>query len=71
MFTVEVTLMSIIMAWLRVTSGSIIPALFIHASHNLFDQTVFQPMSTNEYVPYLAGEQGLLRVLAQVNIGNV
>ena len=37
MFTVEVTLMSIIMAWLRVTSGSIIPALFIHASHNLFD----------------------------------
>lgn len=63
MFTVEVTLMSIIMAWLRVISGSIIPALFIHASHNLFDQTVFQPMSTNEYVPYLAGEQGFITIL--------
>ena len=62
MFTVEAILVNIIMAWLRITSNSLIPVLFVHASHNLFDQMVFQPMSTEKYVPYLAGEQGFITI---------
>ena len=63
MFTVQIVLMSVIMSWLRMKTNSVIPALFIHASHNLFDQMLFQPMSTERYVPYLAGEQGILTIL--------
>lgn len=62
MFAVCITLMSIIMAWTRSASGSVIPAILLHASHNLFDQSIFQPLSTNEIVPYYAGEQGLSTV---------
>lgn len=71
MFAVELTLMSIIMSWLRVASNSVWPAIFLHASHNLFDQTVFQPMSTNSYVPYWAGEQGFVTVLVVLVIAFV
>lgn len=63
MFTVQIILMSIIMSWLRIRTNSLLPALLIHASHNLFDQMIFQPMSTERYVPYLAGEQGILTIL--------
>ena len=62
-FTVQIILMSIIMSWLRIKTNSLLPALLIHASHNLFDQMVFQPLSTERYVPYLAGEQGILTIL--------
>lgn len=63
MFTVELIIISVIMAWLRTVSESVIPAILVHASHNLFDQTVFQQMSTNENVPYFAGEQGFVTIL--------
>lgn len=62
-FAIEIVLMSIIMSWLRIKTNSVLPALLIHASHNLFDQMVFQPLSTERYVPYLAGEQGILTIL--------
>ena len=67
-FTVQIVLMSIIMSWLRIKTNSLLPALLIHASHNLFDQMVFQPLSTERYVPYLAGEQGILTILVVVII---
>ena len=63
MFAIVVTLLSGVMAWLRMVSGSVIPALMIHASHNLFDQSIFQTMSTNENVPYLAGEKGVITAI--------
>lgn len=62
-FAIEIVLMSIIMSWLRIKTNSFLPALLIHASHNLFDQMVFQLLSTERYVPYLAGEQGILTIL--------
>ena len=71
MFAVEATVLGAIMAWLRITSNSIVPALFIHASHNVFDQMVFQPMSTKEYIPYYAGEQGFLTILFIAAIAGV
>lgn len=71
MFVVEVTIMSAIMSWLRMASNSVLPALFVHASHNLFDQMVFQSMSTKESVPYLAGEQGAVTVLFTAVIAGI
>lgn len=40
-FTVMITSGSFIFAWLRLKSGSLWPAALLHASHNLFVQTVF------------------------------
>ena len=71
MFVVEVTIMSAIMSWLRMASNSVLPSLFVHASHNLFDQMVFQSMSTKESAPYLAGEQGAVTVLITAVIAGI
>ena len=62
-FTIVVILLTGVMAWLRMSSGSMIPALMLHASHNLFDQSIFQQMTTAENVPYLAGEQGIITAI--------
>lgn len=68
MFAITVVLLTGIMAWLRMASGSVIPALMLHASHNLFDQSVFQYLSINPKVSYLAGEQGIITAVCMVII---
>jgi membrane protease YdiL (CAAX protease family) len=40
-FTVMVVSISFVFAWLRLKSGSLWPAALLHASHNLFIQTIF------------------------------
>jgi len=40
-FTVMVVSLSFVFAWLRLKSGSLWPAVLLHASHNLFVQTIF------------------------------
>jgi membrane protease YdiL (CAAX protease family) len=40
-FMLSVTSMAVMMAWLRLRSGSLWPATFYHGSHNLFIQSVF------------------------------
>jgi membrane protease YdiL (CAAX protease family) len=40
-FTVMIVSTSFIFAWLRLKSGSLWPAAVLHASHNLFIQTIF------------------------------
>lgn len=40
------TCMSTILAWLRGKSGSLWPCAICHASHNLFIQAVFTPITT-------------------------
>lgn len=58
-FIVMLTMMSAIYCWTRSVSGSVIPAIILHAVHNELDQIYLQPLSTNAKVPYFAGEQGL------------
>ena len=45
---VMITAISGAFAWLRLQSGSLWPAVTLHASHNLFLQTIFDPMSTRD-----------------------
>ncbi len=42
-FTVMIVATSFIAAWLRLRSGSVWPAVFFHASHNMFIQTDLYP----------------------------
>jgi membrane protease YdiL (CAAX protease family) len=45
-FIVGVVAMSAVLSWLRLRSGSLWPCATMHASHNLFIQSVFDPLSS-------------------------
>lgn len=59
MFTAEITLIGIIMAYLLLYSKSVLPATMLHACHNYFDQIIFGPMTNSLSVSYFAGETGI------------
>lgn len=61
-FIVLVMLVTVIYCWLRSVSGSVITAILLHAVHNELDQLYLQPLSSNEKVPYFAGEQGIFTI---------
>ncbi len=44
-FTAMVIAMAFVMGWFRLQSGSLWPCAILHASHNLFVQAVFDPMT--------------------------
>jgi CAAX protease family protein len=59
-FTVMVSGISFAFAWLRLQSGSLWPAVLLHASHNLFIQAIFTPLTgTTRFTPYVIGEFGV------------
>ena len=62
-FVICIMAMTIICCWTRSVSGSVIPAVLLHATHNAVDQTYLQALSTDPKVPYYAGEQGLITIL--------
>jgi membrane protease YdiL (CAAX protease family) len=38
---------SFVFAWIRLASGSVWPAAILHASHNLWIQSVFDPLTAD------------------------
>lgn len=44
-FSVMIIAFSVIMAWIRLKSGSVWTAVFLHASHNVFVQSIFTPLT--------------------------
>ncbi len=59
MFLVMVVGISFIFAWLRLKSGSLWTAAVLHASHNIFVQAVFTPLTGQTAVtPYIIDEFG-------------
>jgi membrane protease YdiL (CAAX protease family) len=59
-FTVMLIGISFAFAWLRLKSGSLWTAVLLHGSHNLFIQTLFNPLTgKTSLTPYLIGEFGL------------
>ncbi|NLK95443.1 MAG: CPBP family intramembrane metalloprotease [Clostridiales bacterium] len=60
MFTIEVVAMTAIMAYLRLKSKSIWPAIILHASHNYIDQVICGPLTSANKQAYFVGETGLI-----------
>jgi membrane protease YdiL (CAAX protease family) len=59
MFTISVVSISFVTAWLRLKSGSLWTAAILHASHNLFVQSIFDPLTLDfGLTPYLTTEFG-------------
>lgn len=46
-FTVMVIAMSFVFAWMRLRSGSLWTGAILHASHNLYIQSIFTPLTRN------------------------
>lgn len=67
MFTIMVLGMSFAFAWLRLKSGSLWTAAILHASHNLFVQAIFTPLTQqNEVTPFIIDEFGVGLAIAGV-----
>jgi membrane protease YdiL (CAAX protease family) len=59
-FTFAAVAISFAQAWLRLKTGSVWPPIFLHASHNLWMQSIFFPLTTqNEMTKWVAGDLGL------------
>jgi uncharacterized protein len=60
MFTIMVVGINFAFGWLRIKSGSLWPAALLHASHNLFVQNVFTPLTEQKAItPYIIDEFGV------------
>lgn len=60
MFAVMITGINFVFCWLRKKSGSFWPAAVLHASHNLFIQSLFTPLTVQTHLtPYIIDEFGV------------
>lgn len=67
MFLIMVIGVSFIFAWLRLKSGSLWTAAILHASHNIFVQSIFTPLTVQTKItPYIIDEFGCGLALAAV-----
>lgn len=69
-FTVLVLGVAFVFAWIRLASGSVWPAVILHASHNLWVQEVFDPLTGNTGpTPWIIGEFGAALALVGAAAG--
>jgi uncharacterized protein len=67
MFAIMVMGISFIFGWLRLKSGSLWPAVILHASHNLFVQVIFTPLTIQKAItPYIIDEFGVGLAIAAI-----
>ena len=61
--------LSFVLAWLRLQSNSLWPAVVLHASHNVWIQAILDPLTKNTGItPYITTEFGIALALAAVVI---
>ena len=69
-FTLMVFGISFLFNWLRLRSGSLWTGMFLHATHNLFIQGIFDPMTVDTgRTAYLIGEFGIGLVITGGLVG--
>jgi len=68
MFIVQFLAITVIASWLRVKSGSVLPAALWHGMHNVLDQTVFTSMTTGVDKAYFVSETGAITTVCAVII---
>jgi membrane protease YdiL (CAAX protease family) len=71
LLTVSLIGFSLMAEWLRLVSGSIIPVIMLHGSHNNFIQGYFDSVTivTSKTANYLTGEAGIAMTLVFVLLG--
>ncbi|HLO18128.1 MAG TPA: type II CAAX endopeptidase family protein [Anaerolineales bacterium] len=72
MFAVMIIATSFAYAWLRLKSGSLWPAVLLHASHNQLIQGIFDKLTGNtSATPYLLGEFGVGLALTSIVVAYI
>ncbi len=71
-FTLMAIGLSFVMAWLRLRSGSVWTAVLLHASHNIFIQTLLNPLTGKTTLsPYVIDEFGIGLAIASLALAFV
>ena len=71
-FTTSLVGMSFVYAWLRLRTGSLWPAVVLHASHNVFITPIFSMLTVaNAYTPWAIDEFGYLLAIASLLLAAV
>jgi len=70
LLVITVTAMTFPISWLRLKSGSVWPAVLFHASHNLYIQRLFDPLTigTNSLSKYMIGESGVVMMVIFIGL---
>lgn len=70
LLVVTVTAMTFSIGWLRLKSGSVWPAVLLHASHNLYIQRLFDPLTTETgpISKYMIGESGIVMMVIFIGL---
>lgn len=70
LLVITVTAMTFPISWLRLKSGSVWPAVLLHASHNLYIQRLFDPLTTetNSLSKYMIGESGVVMMVIFIGL---
>jgi membrane protease YdiL (CAAX protease family) len=64
--------LSFVLAWLRLRSKSLWPAVVLHASHNVWIQTILDPLTKNTGItPYITTEFGIALALVVIVVAFV
>ena len=71
-FTTSLVGMSFVYSWLRLRTGSLWPAVVLHASHNVFITPIFSMLTVaNAHTPWAIDEFGFLLAIASVLMATV
>jgi len=67
---ITVTAMTFPISWLRLKSGSVWPAVLLHASHNLYIQRIFDPLTieNSSLSKYMIGESGVVMMVILIGL---
>jgi membrane protease YdiL (CAAX protease family) len=69
-FTPMVIGIATVLAWMRLKSGSVWTGMLLHASHNLFTQCIFDPLTQDTVVTkYVRGEFGVALAVVGLLVG--
>ncbi|MFH1593895.1 MAG: CPBP family intramembrane glutamic endopeptidase [Candidatus Omnitrophota bacterium] len=73
LLVVTVTAMTFPISWLRLRSGSVWPAVLLHASHNLYIQRFFDPITTetSSISKYMIGESGIVMMVILIGLASI
>ena len=70
LLVITVTAMTFPISWLRLKSKSVWPAILLHASHNLYIQRLFDPLTakTGPLSKYMIGESGIIMAVVLISL---
>jgi len=73
LFVITVTAITFIFNWFRLRSGSVWPSILLHGSHNLYIQSLFDPLtlSTGPLTKFMMGESGVVLTVIYVALAFV